>query len=144
MFFCFFYKGKRKRVRALPYTYFQKVFYYSALIIAFYRLSSILSYILSRIMIQLTQKVVYRMRQEVFQKLLDLPVGFFDQNQTGDIISRISYDIDVLNTSLSSDLIQIATSLITVIGSFIMMVTISSQLVIVFLFTIPISIIFTS
>lgn len=123
---------------------FERVFYYSALMIAFYLLSSILSYILARIMIRLTQKVVYRMRQEVFHKLLDLPVGFFDQNQTGDIISRISYDIDVLNTSLSSDLIQIATSLITVIGSFIMMITISSQLVIVFLFTIPISIIFTS
>ncbi|WP_426350173.1 ABC transporter ATP-binding protein [Alloiococcus sp. CFN-8] len=123
---------------------FERVFYYSALMIAFYLLSSILSYVLARLMISLTQKVVYRMRQEVFQKLLDLPVGFFDQNQTGDIISRISYDIDVLNTSLSSDLIQIATSLITVIGSFIMMITISSQLVIVFLFTIPISIIFTS
>ncbi len=123
---------------------FQRVYYYSALMIGFYILSSILSYVLARVMIHLTQKVVYRMRQEVFQKLLDLPVGFFDQNQTGDIISRISYDIDVLNTSLSSDLIQIATSVITVVGSFIMMITISSQLVVVFLFTIPISIIFTS
>ncbi len=122
---------------------FQRVFYYSMLMVAFYLLSSLLSYILSVLMINLTQKVIKRMRNDVFNKLLDLPVGFFDKNQTGDIISRISYDIDTINTSLSTDVVQIFTSLITVIVSFIMMVTISTQLILVFLFTIPISIILT-
>ena len=80
------------------------------------------------------------MRQDVFHKLLELPVGYFDTRQTGDIISRISYDIDTINTSLSSDLIQVLTTFITVIGSFLMMFVLSKTLVLVFCFTVPLSI----
>lgn len=78
--------------------------------VGFYALSSLLSYILSVLMIRLSQKVVYQMRREVVDKLLSLPVGFFDRTQTGDIVSRISYDIDTVNASLSNDLLQICTS----------------------------------
>lgn len=122
---------------------FQLVFYYAALMIAFYLGSSILSYILSRIMIKLSRNVVYRMRKDVFEHLTSLPVGFFDRHQAGEIISTISYDIDTINASLSNDLIQILTSLITVIGSFIMMFRISRPLVLIFVVTIPISLFFT-
>ena len=80
------------------------------------------------------------MRKDVFDKLLNLPVGYFDTKQTGDIISRITYDIDTINTSLSSDLIQIITTIITVIGAFSMMLVISPKLVLVFCFTVPLSI----
>ena len=122
---------------------FEKVFYYCGLMIVFYLVSSALSYILSVLMIHLSQKIVYRMRQDVFNKLSILQVKYFDSHQTGDIVSRISYDIDTINASLSTDLLQIATSVITVVGSFIMMLRISPQLIIIFLFTIPASIIFT-
>ena len=50
-------------------------------------------------MIQLSQKIVYQMRQQVFNRLTELPVGYFDTHQTGDIVSRISYDIDTVNAS---------------------------------------------
>ena len=83
------------------------------------------------------------MRQQVFDRLTELPVRFFDGHQTGDIVSRISYDIDTVNASLSNDLLQIAASVITVVGSFIMMVVISPALVLVFVITIPMSILFT-
>ena len=122
---------------------FEKVFYYCGLMIVFYLVSSALSYILSVLMIHFSQKIVYQMRQDVFNKLSILQVKYFDNHQTGDIVSRISYDIDTINASLSTDLLQIATSVITVVGSFIMMLRISPQLIIIFLFTIPASVIFT-
>ncbi len=122
---------------------FRLVFYYCGLMLAFYVLSSVLSYLLSVLMIQLSQKVVFRMRQDVFQKLTQLPIQFFDQHQTGDIISRISYDIDTVNASLSNDLLQIAASVITVVGSLVMMIRISPVLVLVFAVTVPASIFFT-
>jgi len=122
---------------------FKRVFLFCTLMIVFYIISSILSYILSIIVINLGQKVVYKMREDVFEKLVDLPVGFFDTHQAGDIVSRISYDIDTVNASLSNDLLQICTSVITVIGSLIMMLSISPILVLVFVVTIPITILFT-
>ena len=69
--------------------------------------------------------------------------GIFDQHQTGDIVSRISYDIDTVNASLSNDLLQIAASVITVVGSLAMMLVISPVLVLVFAITIPMSVLFT-
>lgn len=122
---------------------FEKVFFYAFLMIVFYIASSLLSYILSVLMIRLSQKLVWRMREDVFNKLVDLPVGYFDQHQAGDIISRISYDIDTVNTSLSTDLVQICTSVITVAGSLIMMIVISPRLVLVMLVTIPLSLLYT-
>ena len=122
---------------------FPTIFLYCGLMVAFYAVSSLLSYILSILMIQLSQKIVYQMRQQVFNRLTELPVGYFDTHQTGDIVSRISYDIDTVNASLSNDLVQIAASVITVVGSFLMMVLISPVLVLVFAVTIPMSILFT-
>lgn len=119
---------------------FEKVFYYAAWMVAFYLVSSLLSYWLSILMLTISKKVVKRMRKDVFDKLLKLPVGYFDTRQTGDIISRITYDIDTINGSLSSDLIQIVTTLITVTGALSMMLVISKSLVLVFCFTVPLSI----
>ncbi|MDD3693027.1 MAG: ABC transporter ATP-binding protein [Oscillospiraceae bacterium] len=122
---------------------FNTVFYYALLMICFYIFSAAMRYLLSIIMIKLSRSVVYSLRKDAFNSLVSLPVNFFDRHQAGDIISIISYDIDTVNTSLSSDFVQICTSFITVVGSFVMMLTISPQLMIVFLFTIPVSILFT-
>ena len=122
---------------------FEKVFYYAGWMIVFYIISSILSYILSILMINLSQKIVRKMREDVFTKLVDLPVGYFDRNQAGDIISRISYHIDTINTSLSTDVVQIFASVIAVFGSLIMMIIISPRLVLVMLITIPLSLLYT-
>lgn len=122
---------------------FHRVFYYAAWMVVFYVASAALSYLLSVLMLTISKRVVFQMRKDVFDRLLSLPVGYFDVHQTGDIISRISYDIDTVNTSLSSDLIQISTTFITVIGAFSMMVMISPKLVLVFAFTVPLSILTT-
>ncbi len=108
-----------------------------------YIVSAFVSYILAVIMIFVGQKVVYTMRKQLFEKLTTLPVGYFDTHATGDIISRISYDIDTINSSLSHDVVQIMTSVYTVIGSLIFMWYISKPLILVFAITVPISIVFT-
>lgn len=122
---------------------FAGVFKYAGLMIAFYAASSVISYILANLMIRLSRKAVYSMRCDAFNTLASLPVSFFDTHQTGDVISVISYDIDTINSSLSSDLVQMIASMITVCGSFVMMLSISPHLILVFVVTIPISVIFT-
>lgn len=119
---------------------FERVFYFCGLMLITYLISAIASYALSAIMVKLGQRIVYQLRKELFNKMLDLPVRFFDNQQIGDIVSRFSYDIDTINASLTQDIIQIVTSLIMVIGSFVMMVRISTQLIVVFFFTVPLSI----
>ncbi len=120
-----------------------KVIYFCVLMALFYLIAGVLNLIVSRLMIRISQKITYAMRRDVFAKLMQLPVSFFDKHLTGDIVSHISYDIDTINASLSNDLLQVCASSVTVIGSFIMMIIISPVLVSVFLITVPISLIST-
>ncbi len=123
---------------------FDTVYLYAGLMIVFYALSAGLSYLLALVMINLSRRVVYTMRRQVFEHLIDLPVGYFDKNQTGDIISRLSYDIDTVNASISNDLMQICAGVITLIGSAVMMIRIKPILMLVFLLTVPCLIFFTA
>ena len=109
----------------------------------FYVASSALSYLLTVLMVRLSQKIVRAMRQDVFDKILSLPVGELDRVAAGDLINRISYDINTVNASLSNDILQAATGVITVVGAFIGMVLTSLPLLGVFVVTIPISVIIT-
>lgn len=108
-----------------------------------YVVSAVLSYLLAVIMIRLSQKIIFKMRKQLFEKLNTLPVGYFDTHATGDIISHISYDIDVINATLSHDLIQVMTSIYSVVGSLIFMWQISKPMILIFVVTVPVSIIFT-
>jgi len=108
-----------------------------------YVLSAALSYVLSVIMLHMSQRIVRTMRKQLFEKLMSLKVNYFDTHATGDIISHISYDIDTINSTLSHDLVQIMTSIYTVVGSLIFMWNISKPLIAVFVITIPISLLFT-
>lgn len=108
-----------------------------------YASSALAAYLLAVLMIRFSQRIVYRMRKQVFEKLTTLPVNYFDTHATGDIISRISYDIDTVNASLSHDLVQVMTSLYTVIGSLIFMWQISKPMILIFVITVPASILFT-
>ena len=110
-----------------------------ALMLACYAGSALLSYLLSLLMIHISRGVVYRMREQAFDRLMRLPVGFYDRNPSGDIISRISYDVDTVNTSLSNDIVQILSTVVTVVGSLGFMVAISPKLLLVFCVTGPLS-----
>ena len=117
--------------------------YYALLMLISYVGSSSMSFLVNIGMMRVGRQIGQNMRRDIFNKLMTLPVGYFDRNQAGDIISRVSYDVDVVCTSLSTDVIQIITSIVTVAGSFIMMCLISMPLVLCMVATIPASILFT-
>lgn len=114
-----------------------------ALMIVFYVASSVLSYLLSTVMIVLSKKISKQMRHDIFDRMSSLPVGFFDKYQAGNIISIVTYDVDTVNQSLSSDALQILQSIVTVTVSFIMMLTIAPMLVVIFAVTVPLTFVFT-
>lgn len=120
-----------------------RVIHYGLLMLLAYVGSNILSFCVNIGMMRVGRYVARNMRQDVFNKLMELPVSYFDKHFAGDIISRVSYDIDVVCTSLSSDVVQILTSIVTVVGSFTMMCFISAPLVLCMAFTIPASVLFT-
>ena len=122
---------------------FAVVAYYAKWMLGAYLVGNLLSFLVNQGMMRLGRRVARQMRQDVFDKLMALPVSYFDRNQAGDIISRVSYDIDVVTTCLSADLIQILTSVVTVVGSFGMMCAISLPMVTGLLITIPMAIGFT-
>ena len=122
---------------------FDTVLRCAGLMVLCYAFSSLFAYLLHFVMIRLSRQVSKQMRHDIFDKLCDLPVSFFDQYQTGDIISIITYDVDTVNQSLSTDLLQILQSVITVVVSLIMMLTIAPKLVLLFLVTIPMTALFT-
>ena len=108
-----------------------------------YLISALLAYLLSMVMIRLSQRIIYKMRKQVFDKLMTLPVNYFDTHATGDIISHLSYDIDTINSTLSHDLVQILTSAYTVVGSLLFMWNISKPMILIFALTVPVSLLFT-
>ena len=123
---------------------FEKVAYYAVRMLAVYVSSSLITILIHMIMVNVSKRVGRKMRQDVFDKLMRLPVGFFDRNQAGDIISRVSYDVDVISTCMATDVVAILTSVVTVAGALIMMVRISPVLSLVTLVTVPASIVFTA
>lgn len=122
---------------------FDTVYYYAIRMVGFYVASAVLAYIVPQIVLRISQRTVRTMRVDLFSKLMRLPVKYFDTHQMGEILSRISYDIDTVNTSLSNDLVQILTSIVTVVGALVMMIKISPLLVTVFVVTVPLSVLFT-
>ena len=122
---------------------FDTVFSCVNLMIIFYLFSSLLAYLLRFVMLKISRAVTLQMRHDIFENLSGLPVSFFDKYQTGDIISTITYDVDTVEQSLSADLVHILTSTITVVVSLVMMLTIAPKLVLVFLITVPATVLFT-
>ena len=120
------------------------VIYFASRMLLCYLCSSLLTISIHAIMMNVSKRVAKRMRQAVFDKLTRLPVGYFDRNQAGDIISRVSYDIDVISTCMSTDVVSILTSTVTVVGSVVMMVSISLPLSAVVLFSVPAAVLYTT
>ena len=122
---------------------FETVFRCAWLMAAFYVGSSILTYLLNAVMIRLSKKVAKQRRHDIFENMSRLPVSFYDRHQTGNIISVVTYDVDTVNQSMSTDLLQILQSIVMVVVSFIMMLTIAPKLVLIFAVTVPLTALFT-
>ena len=123
---------------------FDRVKYYAFRMLLCYLASSVTTISINVMMMYVSKWIARKMRKDVFDKMMRLPVGYFDRNQAGDIISRVSYDVDVVSTCVATDLVQILTSLVTIVGSFIMMLVISPPLSVVVIVTIPLSVLYTA
>ena len=122
---------------------FSLVWKWALLMLFSYILSEAVYLSINLIMVKISKKTAYMLRKECFDKLHRLPVSVFDDNSAGDIISRVSYDVDVVATSIQADISQIITTVITVLGSFFMMLKISLPLSVVTMVTLPITVFYT-
>ena len=104
-----------------------------------YALSALFGFLQQYLMASISQRTIAEMRQEVHEKLNRLPLSYFDKNTHGDILSRAINDIDNINTTLQQALTQVMTSVISLFGIVIMMLTISPLLTVVVCLTIPVS-----
>lgn len=122
---------------------FSLVWKWALLMLFSYILSEGVYLSINLIMVKISKKTAYMLRKECFDKLHRLPVSVFDDNSAGDILSRVSYDVDVVATSIQADISQIITTVITVLGSFFMMLNISLPLSVVTMVTLPITVLYT-
>ncbi|HUY79515.1 MAG TPA: ABC transporter ATP-binding protein [Ktedonobacterales bacterium] len=113
------------------------------ILIGLYLISSVFGYIQQYVMAGVAQRTVYIMRKQVEAKLNRLPLKFFDTNSHGDTLSRAVNDLDNISSTLQQNLTQLITSLVTVIGVIVMMLTISPLLTLLVLITLPLSVVVT-
>ena len=109
-----------------------------------YVISSIFAYLMGWIMAEVSTDISYRFRKEIAAKLNRMPLSYFDRTTQGEVLSRITNDVDTVNQTLSQSLTQIITSLITVVGVLVMMLTISWLMTLVSLIVIPLSLVVVS
>ncbi|MCI5724091.1 MAG: ABC transporter ATP-binding protein/permease [Erysipelotrichaceae bacterium] len=104
-----------------------------------YTISGLLSYLQAWIMSDVTQKVTYRLREQISQKINRLPLNYYDKQTHGEVLSRITNDVDTVSQSLNQSIQQVFTSLITIIGILYMMFSISWQMTLTALVVVPLS-----
>lgn len=105
-----------------------------------YVLSAVLTFVQGWIMTGITQKIVYNLRRDISEKINRMPMKYFESHQYGDVLSRITNDVDTLGTGLNQSVTTIITSVATVIGVLVMMLTISPLMTLISFVTIPVSI----
>ncbi len=123
---------------------FGKVLYYVKWMLICYLASSVMTIAINVIMMHISKRVARQMRGDTFRKLSRLPVSYFDRSQTGDILSRVFYDVDVVSTCIAANLTSILTNVVTIVGAFVMMLVISPVLIVPVLAAIPASVWFTA
>lgn len=110
-------------------------------LIGLYLVSAIFSYLQSYVMAGVTAKITFKMRNEINEKIHKLPLSYYDRTTHGDILSRITNDVDTISETLNQSLTQIVTSITSLIGIIIMMLTINWQMTLAAVAILPLSII---
>lgn len=118
---------------------FNKIAQIIIVLLGLYVLSTLLSFVQGYLMTNITQKVTYRMRQEISEKINRLPMGYFDTVSHGEVLSRVTNDVDTLSQSLNQSAAQLITAITTILGVLIMMLSINVPMTLVALVLLPIS-----
>jgi len=124
----------------IDFSYILKIL---AFLSVLYILSSFFSYVQQYVMAGVAQKTVYKMRKDISEKLARLPLKFYDSHAHGEILSRITNDVDNISNTLQQSITQLISSLVTLIGVIIMMLTISPIMTLITFVTLPLSFIIT-
>lgn len=111
-------------------------------LLVLYILSALFGYIQGLVMTHISMKTTYTLRRELAQKINSLPISYFDKTSTGDILSRVTNDIDTLNQTINQSITQIISSVATIVGIFIMMISISWQMTLVATLIVPVALVF--
>ncbi len=119
---------------------FKSLFRFMIILAVIYIASTIFSLGLGFIMSGISQKMTYRLRKEVSEKLDRLPLNYFDQRTHGEILSRVTNDIDTINTTINQSLAQMITSIVTIVGILALMLYISIFMTLIALFILPLSV----
>ncbi|HLO12076.1 MAG TPA: ABC transporter ATP-binding protein, partial [Pseudoneobacillus sp.] len=136
------FEGAMLKFKGVPgaemdFTYIGKIL---LILVGLYFISSLFSYLQQYIMSGVSQKLVYNLRTEVDEKLSRLPLKYYDENAHGDTLSRVTNDIDTIGSTLQQSITQFITSIVTIVGIIIMMLTISPMLTLISVATIFLSI----
>ncbi|MCH6265437.1 ABC transporter ATP-binding protein [Neobacillus citreus] len=140
------FEGLMMKFRGVPGAKidFEYIGHIILLLIGLYILSAVFAYIQQYIMAGVAQKTVYQLRKEVEEKLNRLPLKYFDARTHGEILSRAVNDVDNISTTLQQSLTQLITSVVTLIGVIVMMLSISPLMTLIVVVTLPLSFIATA
>ncbi|CEN26899.1 ABC transporter ATP-binding protein [Paraclostridium sordellii] len=130
---------KAKGQRGIDFAFIYKVL---IILVILYIISSIFNYMQQYIIVSVAQKTVYDMRQDIYNKLNRLPLNYFDTHTYGEVLSKVTNDIDNISSTLQQSMTQLITSIVTIVGVVIMMLTISPIMTLVTVLTIPLGILF--
>lgn len=122
-----------------PEFHFEAIWRVVSLLISLYVLSAILRYIQTWLMTQVTQTVTFRMRRQLSEKINRLPLSYFDKQTYGEVLSRVTNDVDTISQTLNQSLSQIVSSTVMVLGILVMMFSISWQMSLVALLVLPVA-----
>ena len=109
------------------------------IVVILYIISSVFSYLQSILLIEVTTKISYDLRERLIEKILNLPMDKVEENKRGDILSRVTNDVDSLQNGITQSFIQLTTAVITIVGVFIMMLTINVWMTLATIILIPIA-----
>lgn len=126
---------------SIDFTYIAKVLLFT---LGLYICSAVFSFIQGMIMTGITQKTCYRMRKEISEKINRMPMKYFESRTYGEVLSRITNDVDTLGQSLNQSVTQIITSVATLVGTLVMMISISGIMTLISLVILPVSAILIS
>ena len=118
---------------------FDKIAFILLCTLALYAVSSVFSFVQGWIMSGITQKICYRMRREISEKINRMPMKYFESRPYGEVLSRITNDVDTLGMGLNQSVTQIITSTCTIIGTLVMMLTISPLMTLIAVVVVPVS-----
>ena len=122
-----------------PEFHFEAIWRVVSLLIGLYVLSAIFRYIQTWLMTQVTQTVTFRMRRQLSEKINRLPLSYFDKQTYGEVLSRVTNDVDTISQTLNQSLSQIVSSTVMVLGILVMMFSISWQMSLVALLVLPLA-----